>query len=143
MSAFSQFMRQNKKARENAAFAATKSIVDENGSPALWTIRPISSRINSELRDECMDDIPIDGKPGAFRQKLDTGKYIAKLLAASCVVPDLYDEELQESYGVKKPEDLLFALLDEPGEYDAFAAFVQQYNGFGTGLEERVKDAKN
>lgn len=142
MSTFTQFMKQNKKVKENTIFAATKSITDANGSPLLWTLRPISSRQNSELRDECMTEVPLEGKPGAFRQKMNTGKYIAKLLTASCVVPDLYNAELQDSYGVSTPEDLLFAMIDEPGEYDAFVAFVQKFNGF-TSLEEKVEAAKN
>lgn len=143
MSTFAQFMKLNKKTRENVTFAATKSITDENGSPVLWTLRPISSRLNSELRDECMEEVPIPGKPNAYRQKINTGKYIAKLLTASCVVPDLYDEELQDSYGVKKPEDLLFAMIDDPGEYDDFVGFVQEFNGFTKSFEEKVDEAKN
>lgn len=143
MSTFAQFMKLNKKTRENVTFAATKSITDENGSPVLWTLRPISSRLNSELRDECMEEVPIPGKPNAYRQKINTSKYIAKLLTASCVVPDLYDEELQDSYGVKKPEDLLFAMIDDPGEYDDFVGFVQEFNGFTKSFEEKVDEAKN
>lgn len=143
MSNFSQFMRQNKKIRENVTYAATKSIIDENGNPVLWTLRPVSSKINALLRDECMSEIPLNGKSGMYRQKIHTGKYIAKLLVASCVVPDLYNEELQQSYGVKTPEELLLAMIDEPGEYDAFAAFVQEYNGFRTSLEDKVAEAKN
>lgn len=143
MSTFAQFMKMNKKARENVTFAATKSITDENGSPVLWTLRPISSRLNSELRDECMEEVPIPGKPNAYRQKINTGKYIAKLLTASCMVPDLYDAELQDSYGAKKPEDLLFAMIDDPGEYDDFVAFVQEFNGFTKSFEDKVDEAKN
>jgi len=143
MGNFAQFMKQNKVTRNNVTYAATKSICDEEGKPVLWEIRPISSRENSELRDSCMKDIPIPDTPGAFRQRIDSIEYVSKLLVASCVTPDLYDAELQDSYGVTKPEDLLFALIDEPGEYDNFATFVQKYNGFTTPLEKKVDEAKN
>jgi nicotinate phosphoribosyltransferase len=39
----------------------------------------------------------------------------AKQVVASLVYPDLHNAELQDSYGVKDPEDLLFAMLDEAG----------------------------
>lgn len=90
-----------------------------------------------------MKEIPIKGKSGMYRQKMNTSEYIAKLLVASCVTPDLYDAALQDSYGVMTPEDLLYALVDDPGEYDDFAAFVQKFNGFTTSLEEKVDEAKN
>ena len=50
---------------------------------------------------------------------------------------------MQDSYGVMSPEDLLFALVDDPGEYDAFTAFVQDFNGFTKSFEEKVEEAKN
>ena len=63
--------------------------------------------------------------------------------AVSCVVPDLYDTELQNSYGVRNPEDLAYAMVDDPGEYDDFVTFVQKFNGFTKSFEEKVDEAKN
>lgn len=37
--------------------------------------------------------------------KLDTTAYINDLIAESIVEPDLYNKELQDSYGVKTPEN--------------------------------------
>ena len=83
------------------------------------------------------------GKPNMFRPRLKTGQYIRKMIAASVVVPDLYDAELQDSYGVKTPEDLLMEMVDDPGEYNDFAAFVQRFQGFDTTFEDKVDEAKN
>lgn len=143
MSTFAQFMKENKKKKESTTYAATRSIVDKNGDPVLWTLRPISSRENAGIREDCMEEVQVLGKPNAYRQKMNTAKYISKMLVASCVSPDLYDQELQDSYGVMSPEDLLFALVDDPGEYDAFTAFVQDFNGFTKSFEEKVDEAKN
>jgi len=143
MSTFAQFMKENKKKKENTTYAATRSIVDKNGEPVLWTLRPVSSRENAEIREDCMEEVQVLGKPNAYRQKMNTAKYSSKILVASCVSPDLYDRELQDSYGVMSPEDLLFALVDDPGEYDAFTAFVQDFNGFTKSFEEKVEEAKN
>ena len=78
-----------------------------------------------------------------FRQRLQSGKYIKRLIAASVVVPDLQDAELQDSYGVKKPEDLVLAMVDHPGEYNELAAFVQKFQGLDISFNDKVKEAKN
>ena len=59
------------------------------------------------------------------------------------VVPDLYDAELQDSYDVKTPEDLLKALVDDPSEYSDLRTFIQELSGFDADLGEEVEEAKN
>ena len=143
MSNFSRFMKTNKVKKENTTFAATKSLVDEEGNPLLWTIKPLTTAENEIIRDACMKEVPVTGKPNMYRPKLDTSKYIAKMVAASIVEPNLYDKELQDSYGVMTPEDLLKEMVDDPGEFNDLLAFVQEFNGFNTTLEDKVEEAKN
>lgn len=143
MSNFSRFMKKNKIVKDNTTYPATKSLVDEKGNPLLWTIKPLTSKENDAIRDECMMDIPVTGKPNMYRPKLNTSKYIAKMICACVVEPNLYDKELQDSYGVMTPEDLLREMIDNPGEYNDFASFVQNYNGFDTTMEDKVEEAKN
>ena len=78
-----------------------------------------------------------------FRPKMQSSKYIRKMIVASVVMPDLYDKELQDSYGVMTPEDLVLAMVDDPGEYNDLAAFVQKFQGFDVDLGDKVKKAKN
>ena len=143
MSNFSRFMKNNKATKENTTFAATKSLTDEKGNPLEWVIKPLTTKENEKIRDDCMVDVPVTGKPNMFRPKLNTSKYIAKMLCACVVEPNLYDKELQDSYGVMTPEDLLKEMVDDPGEYQDFAAFIQNFNGFNTTLEDKVEEAKN
>ena len=143
MSKFSRFMKKNKITKENTTFPATKSLVDEEGNPLEWVIRPLTTRENDNIRDECMIDVPVTGKPNMFRPKLNTSKYIAKQICACVVEPNLYDKELQDSYGVMTPDELLKEMIDDPGEYQAFAAFIQNFNGFNTTLDDKVEEAKN
>jgi hypothetical protein len=42
-----------------------------------------------------------------------------------------------------KPEDLIVEMIDNPGEYNNFAKFIQDFNGFNETLEEKVEKAKN
>ena len=90
-----------------------------------------------------MIEVPIPGKPNVYRQKLNTTKYIAKMICACVVEPNLYDADLQDSYDVKTPEDLLREMVDDPGEYQNFASFIQNYNGFDTTIEDKIDEAKN
>ena len=143
MSNFSRFMKKNKITKENTTFLATKSLVDENGNPLEWVIKPLTTKENDNIRDECMLEIPVVGKPNVYRPKLNTSKYITKMLCACIVEPNLYDKELQDSYGVMSPDELLKEMIDDPGEYQSLVAFVQKFNGFDTSLDDKVEEAKN
>lgn len=143
MSDLSRFLKANKIKRENTTFAATKTLVDAKGNPLPWTIKPLTTKENDAIRDECMIEVPVKGKPNMFRPKLDTSKYIGKMICACVVEPNLYDKDLQDSYGVMSPDDLLKEMIDDPGEYQEFATFVQNFNGFNTTLEDKVEEAKN
>lgn len=143
MSKFAKFMKANKAVKENGFYPATSSLCDENGKPLDWEFKHITSKENEDIRESCTIEVPITGKPNMYRQRVKTGLYIQRMIAASVVVPDLYDAELQDSYGVKTPEDLLLAMVDDPGEYNELAAFVQKFQGFDVSLKDKVDDAKN
>lgn len=143
MSSLSLFLKDNKKKKQNATFPATRSLCDSNGNVLDWIIRPLSTKENEMLRDECTKNIPIRGKKNQYKQDLDTWKYIAKMICACVVEPDLNNKELQDSYGVRTPEDLVKEMIDDPGEYDEFAQFIQNYNGFDETIQDRKDKAKN
>lgn len=143
MSKFSQFMKSNKVKKENGFYAPTKSLLDEKGNPIQWEFKHITSKKNEEMRESCTIDVQVKGKPNMFRPKLDSQKYLSKLICESTVFPDLYDKELQDSYGVMTPEDLLYELVDDPGEYSDLCVYIQQFQGFTETLEEKVEEAKN
>ena len=142
MSNFSLFMKGNKAQKKNVMHPVTKSLVDENGDPLLWEIKPLTTKENEHIRESCTIEVPVKGKPGHYRPKVDMGKYQAKMMCAAIVNPDLNNAELQNSYGVMTPEDLLQEMVDDPAEYTDLAVFVQKISGFKT-LQEDVNDAKN
>lgn len=142
MSKFSLFMKANKTVKENGKYAPTRSLTDEKGNPLEWEFRHISSKENEDLRESCTMEVQVKGKPNLFRPKLNAAKYLAKMVAASTVCPDLYDAQLQDSYGVKTPEELVYAIVDDPGEYNALGEWLQKFQGFTKSFEEKVEDAK-
>lgn len=143
MSKFSAFMKANKITKKNEKYAPTASLTDADGKPLEWEFRPITSKENESLRDSCTVEVQVTGKPNLFRPKLNTADYLAKMIVASTVVPDLYDAELQDSYGVKTPEELLFSMVDNAGEYQDLTVWMQKYQGFTKSFEEKVDEAKN
>ena len=143
MSNLSHFMKKNKIIKENITFAATKSLCDEKGNPVLWEIKPLSTKEDEQIKEACTYDAPVKGKPNLYRPKLNTNEYLNKMLASSVVFPDLFNADLQDSYKVKTPEDLLKELIDDPGEYNEFGLFVQKYNGFDVSFNEKADEAKN
>ena len=143
MSKFAKFMKSNKTVKENELHPVTKSLCDEKGIPLNWEFRHITSKENEEIRESCTVDLPVTGKPNVYRPKLKSSLYIRRMIAASIVVPDLYNADLQDSYGVKTPEDLLVEMVDDPGEYNDLAAYVQKFQGFDVSFEDKVDEAKN
>ena len=133
MSNLSLFLKKNKKQRPNVRYAATQSLCDEKGKPLEWEIKPISSAEHDRIREEC----GIGTEGSSF-----WGRYREKFLTACIVYPDLYDQELQDSYGVMSAEELLRAMVDDPKEFDALYSFA--YGAGDTdGIEKRIEEAKN
>lgn len=143
MGNLSLFLKKNKKVRTNTFYAATKSLCDEHGEPLQWEIKALTTKESEDIRTECTTEVQIPGQRGAYRPKVDSKLYISKLIASCVVFPDLYNKELQDSYGVKTPEDLLKELVDDPVEYNALAEFVQNFSGLDETLEDKVEEAKN
>ena len=143
MSKFSRFMKSNKTEKKNEFYAPTKSLLDEDGKPLKWEFKRITSREHDEIKDSCTVDVPITGKPNLFRPKLKTSLYLSKLVAESVVTPDLLNAELQDSYGVLKPEELVQAMVDDPGEYSALVDLVQRFQGLTVSFSDEVEEAKN
>ena len=142
MSDFSRFMKQNQIKEENTKYAATKSLVDENGKPLLWEIRPITTSMNDDIIEECSYDVQIPGKPGMYRTKVNQSKFKARLICASVVYPNLNSVELQNSYGVRSDVELIKEMIPNSGEYNRFIEFINDFKDF-TSLQEDVDEAKN
>ena len=143
MSKFSRFMKANKIAKPNEKYAPTTTLQDENGEPLQWEFKQITSKENEALRDSCTIEVPVKVKPNLFRPKVKTAEYLAKMIVASTVYPDLFDKELQDSYGVMTPEELLYAMVDNAGEYQDFTVWMQKFQGFTKSLDDKVEEAKN
>ena len=143
MGELTRFLKKNKKVKKNTFYPATKSLCDENGEPLLWEVRALSTRETDAIRENCTTEVPVTGKPGMMRPKVDSTKYVESMVVAAVVFPDLRNAELQDSYGVKTPEALIKEMLDNPEEYNTFAEFIQEYNGLDETITEKIEQVKN
>ncbi len=137
------FLKANKKPVGTQEYAPTASLTDEKGNPLMWTFKPITADELEDIREKYSRNVQVPGKPGQFTQKLNTKKFNAAYIARCVVEPDLQNEELQDSYGVKTPEALLTAMVDLPGEFTDLLVFVNKLCGFDQTLNDSVEEAKN
>ena len=135
MSDFSMFLKENVKPVEDIEYVASKRFVDADGNPVKWILRPVPSKVENEIKDEC---IGLKGKDTKF----DVGKYNVKICAAAVVFPNLKSVELQDSYGVRGEEALLLELLPLSGEFNALVAKVTEINQ-PESFDELIDEAKN
>lgn len=142
MSNLSCFLAQNAVKAENVKHVVSKRFIGENGKPAEWELRVVSSSEDETLRKECTKRVPIPGKRGQYTQEIDYNQYLGKLAAACTTVPNLNDKELQDSYHVMGSDALLKAMLTA-GEYAGYLEKVQQVCGFDVTMEDLVDEAKN
>lgn len=135
MSDFSMFLKENVKPVEDVEYVASKRFVDKDGKPVKWILRPVPSKVENAIKDECI-------KFKAKDRNFDVAKYNTKLCAAAIVFPNLKDVALQDNYGVRGEEELLLELLPISGEFNNLLAKVQEINS-PESLDELVDEAKN
>lgn len=135
------FMCQNVAQVENHKITPSKRFLDEKGNPVEWEIGCISADEYAKIRAGCIRQVPIPGKKNQFTQQIDTYAFQAKIAARCTVYPDLNNAELQNSWGVATPHELLGKMLIG-GEFDDFVTEIFQLNGFKS-EDEQVAEAKN
>lgn len=142
MSNLSYFLSENIEKEEVVKYAASKRFKDEKGNAVEWEIGCVTSDEDERIRKSCTKKVQVPGKKNMFTPETDYDKYLG-LLAVRCIkYPQLNNAELQNSYGVMG-EDALLKIMLKPGEYQDLLKKVQEINGFDTGMDELVEEAKN
>ncbi|GGD95148.1 phage tail assembly chaperone [Paenibacillus nasutitermitis] len=140
MSELSLFFAQNAAAEMSEDFIVSDRFKDKDGAPVAWKIRSMSEAENEEIRRSATR--LVKGKNGMKVPETSPEEYMAKLVVASIVFPDLKNAELQKSYGVLGGEQLIKKMLLS-GEYAVLVQKVQKVNGFDRDINELVEDVKN
>ncbi|MEC0171652.1 phage tail assembly chaperone [Paenibacillus graminis] len=140
MSEFSAFFAQAAAVEATEEFVVSKRFKDKDGKPIPWKLTSITEEENLELRKA--SNKKVKGRNGVYTSEFDPNEYLAKMVGASVVYPNLKDAELQKSYGVKGADALLRKML-LPGEFTVLAERVQALNGYDQDLNELVDEVKN
>lgn len=144
MSEFAAFLKQNKPARKNEFFPASKDFVDAEGKPIMWELRHLPTIVVNRINSECTK---IKGKN---KVEFDSELYNRKKVSAAVVYPNLKSAELLDSYmsdyplDERTPENLIVLMLDDPNEFAALLAKVNEMAGVDTkAMAENIEIAKN
>lgn len=140
---FSEFLKENKRVAAEVEYAPTKDFVDKKGNPLKWKFRAITSAQFSAIREKCTYSKPIPGKYGQFTQQVNADQLNNRMVTACVTYPNLNNAELQDSYGVSNAEDLMLAMVSNPGEYADLLEFVNKLCGFELTMEEKIDEVKN
>lgn len=136
----SAFFAQNAAVADPESFVVSTRFKDPKGNPLPWKLRAMTEAENAEIRKSATKINK--GKGGIRTPEVDSSDYIAKLTVASVVFPNLKDEELQVSYGVRGADNLIRKML-MPGEYAELVNKVQEINGFDREMTDLIEEAKN
>ncbi|MNI36226.1 Phage XkdN-like protein [compost metagenome] len=139
MSDLSAFYAQNVETDMAEDFIVSERFKGKEG-PVPWKLRSMNEAENEECRKAATKRVK--GKNGAQISETNPEEYMAKLVVASVVFPNLKDAELQKSYGVMGADMLLRKML-LPGEYTTLVQKVQEINGYDRDMNELVEDVKN
>ena len=114
----------------------SKRFKDKAGKPVPFVIRPLTQEENEVLIKK--NTKTEKNGERSFAQMA----YVADMIAAAVIFPDLKNAELQKAYGVLGEAKLLKAMLYS-GEYATLSTEVQRLSGFDVSEEELAEEAKN
>ena len=137
----SAFLKQNVEVVNETEYVASKRIKDANGEPIAWKIKTLATDETEKMRKKYTKRIT-DRITRQTEERFDMTAYNEELISKAITYPNLYDAELQDSWGVTEPTDLVKAMLT-PGEYADLLAAATEAQGYDVGMEDKVKEVKN
>jgi len=136
----SAFLKQNVDVVNETEYVASKRI-KVNGEPIAWKIKTLATEETERMRKKYTKRIT-DRITRQSEERFDATAYNEDVLSKAITYPNLYDAELQDSWGVTEPVELVKAMLT-PGEYADLLAAVTEAQGYDVGMEDKVKEVKN
>ena len=119
---------------EEVEFIVSDRFKDDNGVIA-WKLRAMSPD-NALLATDSAT--VVTGKHSDFK----TSVYFKNVVAETVVYPNLRDKELQDSYGVMEPAQLLNKMLNS-AEFNKLLTKCLQINGLDKNFDDLKTEVKN
>lgn len=108
----------------------------EDGKPVPFKIKPITQEENKKLINK---HTKTDKKGN---QNFNRAEYVSELTASAVVFPDLYNAELQKTYGAVGISAVLQKML-YAGEYANLSEEVMKISGLDEDINDEIEEAKN
>lgn len=137
----SAFLKQNVEVVNETEYVASKRIKGDDGKPIAWKIKTLPTEETEKMRKNFTKRIT-DRVTRKSEERFDMTAYNEDLISKTITYPNLYDAELQDSWGVTEPVDLVKAMLT-PGEYADLLAAATEAQGYDAGMKDKVKEVKN
>lgn len=128
-----RLLKQNVEQCEDVLYAPSKRMTEEDGSPIYWILRPLTSKEYDAILEKHTKRKMNGKRKGGSSIEIDMIAVQDDMVLASLVEPsvkDLENKELQDSWGVFTPIDLLKAMLSVAGEMADLREEVQAISGF-------------
>lgn len=130
------FFKENNIKVEKVQYLASDRFKDEKGNYIYWILKVLTNQELDVIRDNCTKNTFEKHQP---IQKLDSEKFAKEWIVKVIEFPNLYDKELQDSYGVMDPYDLLCEILTS-GEMLALKEKINSLHDYDA---KQVDDIKN
>lgn len=142
MSELKAFFAENVEKVEVTEYVVSERFKDAEGKPIAWKLKALSAGEEEAIRTDATRREQVPGKPGQYRERMDTNAYVRKIAVRTVVFPNLNDAELQASYDVMDAESLLQKMLLS-GEMIHLTEKVTEVNKLAETFEDKVEEAKN
>lgn len=120
---------------EEVEFIVSDRFKDEDGNPIAWKLRAMSPD-NALLASDRATSV-VGGKAD-----FKTNDYFKNVVTESVIYPNLRDKELQDSYGVMDPKDLLNKMLNSR-EFNKLLSKCMTINGLNKDFDDLKTEVKN
>lgn len=130
------FFKENNIKIEKVKYLASDRFKDEEGNYIYWTLKVLTNSELENIKNECITTVFEKHQP---IQKLDNEKFTRNWIVKVIEFPNLYDKELQDSYGVMDPYQLLCEILTS-GEMIALKDKINELHEYDA---KKVDDIKN
>lgn len=135
------FLKENVEIVSEVTYVASNRFKGADGKPLEWHIRVMGNKELDKVRDKFKKRVQIPGTRD-FKETFDSVGFTETITAEAISYPDLYSQELQDSWHVNEPVELLKEMLT-PGEFMDLTNAVSEALGYEQGFKDKVEKVKN
>lgn len=129
------FFRENNIKIEETTYLASDRFKDENGELIYWKLKVLTNKELDDLKISCTKTKFVKHQPV---NEFDSEKFAHKMITDCILYPNLYDKELQDSYGVFDPYKLLCEILTS-GEMIALQEKIDELHSYNGNKVDDIK----